>query len=108
MVSFPAYPPDMLDAPKIDLLVVDDDDEFRGTMVRRFSDRGFCVREAPSGEQGLDLGSRREFDVAVFDMLMPGMSGLELLEKFKAVHPDCEVILLTGQATVETAVKAMK
>lgn len=92
----------------IDLLVVDDDDEFRGAMARRFTARGFRVQEAASGEQALDFGLRREFDVAVFDMMMPGMSGLELLEKFKQAHPDCEVILLTGQGTIETAVKAMK
>jgi DNA-binding NtrC family response regulator len=92
----------------IDLLVVDDDDEFRSAMVRRFAARGFRVQEAPSAEIALDLGSRREFDVAVFDMMMPGMSGLELLEKFKAVHPDCEVILLTGQGTIESAVRAIK
>lgn len=92
----------------LDLLVVDDDDEFRGAMVRRFSTRGFRVQEAANAEQALDLALRREFDVAVFDMLMPGMSGIELLERFKAAHPDCEVILLTGQGTIETAVKAMK
>ena len=98
----------MSEPTQIDLLVVDDDAEFRGTMVQRFSQRGFHAEQAGSGEAALELVQRREFDVAVFDMLMPGMSGLELLEKFKAGHAECEVIMLTGQATVESAVAAMK
>ncbi len=92
----------------VDLLVVDDDAEFRGTLVRRFSRRGYQVQEAPDGLQALSLAERREFDVIVVDMVMPGMSGIELLEKLKAAHAECEVILLTGQGTIENAVKAMK
>ncbi|MFO0870631.1 MAG: sigma-54 dependent transcriptional regulator [Pirellulales bacterium] len=98
----------MAGTPHLDLLVVDDDDEFRSTLVRRFAQRGFHVEEAANGEQALELVQRREFDVALFDMMMPGMSGLKLLEKFKSLHAECEVIMLTGQATVETAVAAMK
>jgi DNA-binding NtrC family response regulator len=92
----------------VDLLVVDDDDDFRSTLVERFRKRGFQVQDAGRGEQALDLAQRRDFDVAIFDMMMPGLSGLELLEKFKANHAECEVILLTGQGTIETAVAAMK
>ncbi|MFO0903125.1 MAG: sigma-54 dependent transcriptional regulator [Pirellulales bacterium] len=94
--------------PHLALLVVDDDDEFRGTLARRFMQRGYHVEEAGNGEQALELVQRREFDVAVFDMMLPGMSGLALLEKFKALQVECEVIMLTGQATVETAVASMK
>jgi len=92
----------------VDLLVVDDDPEFRETLVKRFSHGDFQVQAAASGEEALGLAARRNFDVAVFDMRMPGMDGLELLKSFKDSHPDCEVILLTGQATIETAVEAMK
>jgi DNA-binding NtrC family response regulator len=92
----------------MDLLVVDDDQEFRETLASRFARTGFEVRSAASGEEALGLAQRREFDVAVFDMMMPGMSGLELLKRFKTDHPDCEVILLTGQGSIETAVEAMK
>jgi DNA-binding NtrC family response regulator len=93
---------------QIDLLVVDDDNEFRSTLVRRFGHRGFHVLDASSADEALTMAQRREFDVAVFDMVMPGRSGLELLEDFKTTHGDCEVILLTGQGTIETAVQAMK
>jgi DNA-binding NtrC family response regulator len=98
----------VLNPQHIDLLVVDDDAEFRGTVVRRFARRGYQVQEAPDGDAALALAERRQFDVALLDMVMPGLSGLELLEKLKQSHPECEVILLTGQGTIEMAVKAMK
>ncbi|MDP6446205.1 MAG: sigma 54-interacting transcriptional regulator, partial [Pirellulaceae bacterium] len=98
----------MADSQEIEMLVVDDDDEFRDTLVRRFARVGFQVSDAADGEQALGMVQRREFDVAVFDMMMPGLSGVELLDKFKESHVDCEVILLTGKGTVETAVQAMK
>ncbi|MGC3971673.1 MAG: sigma-54 dependent transcriptional regulator [Pirellulales bacterium] len=92
----------------VDLLVVDDDDEFRGTVVRRMSRRGYHVVEVRDADAALEVVQRRQFDVALLDMVMPGMSGVDLCEKLKAIQGDCEVILLTGQATVESAVRAMK
>ncbi len=93
---------------RIDLLIVDDDAEFRETLVRRFQRRNFAVAEAPSGEDAIRISHRRLFDVAIIDLVMHGMSGIELLEKFRAMHPECEVIMLTGQGTIEFAVQAMK
>ena len=92
----------------IDLLVVDDDYEFRETLRNRFARHGFEVQAAASGEEALGLAQRRHFDVAIFDIMMPGMNGLTLLTRFKETHPECEVILLTGQGSIETAVEAMK
>src|SRR6478736_1380445 len=92
----------------IDLLIVDDDLELRETLVTRFARQNFAVQSAGNGEEALGLAARRNFDVAIFDMMMPGMSGLELLKRFKESHPECEVILLTGQGSIETAVEAMK
>jgi DNA-binding NtrC family response regulator len=92
----------------IDLLIVDDDLELRETLVTRFSRQNFAVQSAGNGEEALGIAQRRNFDVAIVDMMMPGMTGLELLEKFKASHPECEVILLTGQGSIESAVEAMK
>ena len=73
----------------------------------------FCVaaircRKPPAGKKRLSLAEHRQFDVAVVDMMMPGLSGLELLERLKADHAEIEVILLTGQGTIESAVQAMK
>ena len=98
----------MASAPAIELLIVDDEPEFRELLTRRFTQVGWRVQGAETGEEALDLLSRREFDVAVLDMMLPGMTGLELLGKIKAGPTDCEVVMLTGQATVETAVAAMK
>jgi DNA-binding NtrC family response regulator len=95
-------------AAQIDLLLVDDDAEFRELLVRRFKRRGYQVQDAGDAAEALALAERRQFAVAVVDMVMPGLSGLELLDKLKASQPDCEVILLTGQASIETAVQAMK
>jgi len=96
------------DVKDIDLLIVEDDDDFRSTVVRRFRRRGFRVEEASSGEEALELLQRRQFDVAVLDVMMPGMSGLELIGQFKPGQAECETIMLTGQGTVESAVEAMK
>ena len=96
------------DPKKIDLLFVDDDPDFRESIARRFLRRGFQVQEAAHGEQALQLASLKQFDVVVLDMVMPGLSGIQVLEQLKLTHPESEVILLTGQGTIETAVQAMK
>ena len=92
----------------IELLVADDDSEFRETVVRRCQRRGYRVHEARDGEQALGIAERHAIDVAIVDLVMPGLSGIELLSKLRAMQPDCEVILLTGQGTIEAAVEAMK
>lgn len=91
-----------------DVLIVDDDEDFRPLLLQRLIRTGFAAEAADSGAQALEIGQRRQFDVAVFDMQMPGMTGLELLEKYKAIFPETEVILLTGQGTIESAVQAMQ
>ena len=95
-------------AKTVDLLIVDDDNEFRATLVRRFVRRGFNVFDAASAAEALEAAERRQFDVAIFDLVMPGVGGMELLKQFKKSHAECEVIMLTGQGSIETAVEAMK
>jgi DNA-binding NtrC family response regulator len=92
----------------VELLIVDDDNEFRATLVRRFVRRGFNVFDAASAAEALEAGERRQFDVAIFDLVMPGVGGMELLKQFSKSHTECEVIMLTGQGSIETAVEAMK
>jgi DNA-binding NtrC family response regulator len=96
------------DPTKVDLLLVDDDADFRESVARRFLRRGFRVQEAAHGEQALQLASLHEFDVVILDMVMPGLSGIQVLERLKLANPESEVILFTGQGTIETAVQAMK
>lgn len=98
----------MYDPKNVDLLFVDDDSEFRELAARRFVRSGYQLQQASDGMEALGLAERRQFDVAIVDMRMPNMSGLELMEKLRAANPECEIIMLTGEGTIETAVQAMK
>lgn len=98
----------MAKADRLSLLVVDDDERFRQMMVDRFCRQGMDVHAAPDAEIAWSLLQRQEFDVAVLDMVMPGKSGLEFLQQLKSSECECEVIMLTGQASVDSAVLAMK
>lgn len=69
---------------------------------------GHVVAEAPNAQEALALFDRQQFDVAVVDMNMPGISGIELLERMKSADINTEVIILTGQGTIDSAVQAMK
>ncbi len=97
----------MKDRP-ISLLVVEDDLDFRDSSTRWMRRKGHHVEAAASGAEALSLLERQHFDVGVFDMNLPGMSGIELLQRIQQDHIDIEVIILTGQGTIETAVQAMK
>lgn len=92
----------------IKLLLVDDEEDSRRSSAKWMSRKGHDVADVSSAGEALSLLQRETFDVGVFDMNMPGMSGLELLQRIHQDRIDIEVIMLTGQGTVETAVKAMK
>ncbi|MGI9457161.1 MAG: sigma-54-dependent transcriptional regulator [Aeoliella sp.] len=92
----------------LQLLLVDDDDEFRELTARNFRKRGATVEEARSGEEALSMLSQRAYDVAVLDIAMPGLSGVDVLEKQKSSNAETEFVMLTGETDVRTAVEAMK
>jgi len=92
----------------IRLLIVDDDDELRGLLVARFERVGMAVTAAADAEDALARLSHCRCDVALVDLNLPGMGGIELLGHVKEQHPDVEVLLLTAHSSVETAVLAMK
>ena len=92
----------------IDLLLVDDDEELRDDMTRFFSRRGYNVSDCADGESALTLSDQRAFDVIVLDMMMPGMSGIDVLQALQKRGSESEVVMLTGQGSIETAVEAMK
>jgi DNA-binding NtrC family response regulator len=92
----------------IDLLLVEDEDDFRETTAQWMSRKGHRVAEASNAQEALALMSRRHFDVAVIDYNMPGISGVELLQRMKEENIDTEVLILTGQGSIESAVQAMK
>jgi len=92
----------------LDLLVVDDDDELRAGLANYFTQLGHSVEQAGSAEEALEKLQSRAFPVAVLDMVMPGMSGIDLLKKIRGDNSETEVVLLTGEGTIEKAVEAMK
>ena len=98
----------MSDAKSINLLLVEDEDEFREACAEWMTRKGHNVSQAADGHDALHQCSQKHFDVIVLDLNMPGLSGLEVLDRLKADEVESEVIVLTGQATVETAVQAMK
>ena len=92
----------------IRLLLVDDDEQMRRTLVSRFERKGLAVSDAGSGERALEIAAQTRFDVAVLDLHLPGINGVELLGKLKERQADLEALLLTAHSSVETAVAAMK
>lgn len=94
--------------PPIDLLLVEDEDDFRETCAKWMVRKGHNVTQAPNAQEALTLCDRQHFDVAVVDMNMPNISGLEFLQRLKSANIETEVIILTGQGTIDSAVQAMK
>uniref|UniRef100_A0A7C4RU53 Response regulator n=1 Tax=Desulfatirhabdium butyrativorans TaxID=340467 RepID=A0A7C4RU53_9BACT len=91
------------------ILLVDDEVPFVETMTKRLIKRDFQVQTAFSGQAGLDvLQKNHDVEVVILDVKMPGMDGIETLKQIKSKHPLVEVIMLTGHATVESAIDGMK
>lgn len=90
------------------VLLVDDERDFADLLAQRLQARGFTVTTAYDGEEALRLAQQGELDVAVLDVNMPGMDGLEVLARLKAARPQAEALMLTGQNDLATAVSGMK
>jgi DNA-binding NtrC family response regulator len=94
---------------KANVLLVDDEVPFVETMTKRLSKRDLQVSTAFSGAEALEkLEKERRVEVVILDVKMPGMDGIETLREIKRKHPLVEVVMLTGHATVETAIEGMK
>ncbi len=90
------------------VLIVDDEKPNLESLARIFEREGWRVALAESGSAALDVLRKERVQVVVTDLMMPGMSGDELLRAVKALSPETEVVLMTAYGTVETAVAAMK
>jgi DNA-binding NtrC family response regulator len=93
----------------IQLLLVDDELSFVEVMSQRLCKRGFVVTVAMSGQDALDrLEADENIEVVILDVKMPGMDGIETLGMIKKNHPLVNTIMLTGHATIHSAIDAMK
>ncbi|MBI4126591.1 MAG: response regulator [Deltaproteobacteria bacterium] len=90
------------------LLIVDDDDTLVRVFTRLAKDRNWSNVVARSGTEAIEAFSRQPFEVALVDIKLPGMSGIQVLEYAKHNHISAEIILITGVGSIESAVAAMK
>jgi DNA-binding NtrC family response regulator len=93
---------------KLSILIVDDEQVVRDSLVHWFTEEGYQVDSSDSASDALSKLAGREFDLVIADIRMPGMDGIELLEKIRSEQLDTSVIIMTGYASVETAVRALK
>jgi DNA-binding NtrC family response regulator len=88
------------------ILIVEDEDPYRQLLCSRLAEKGYRPTGFRSGEEA--LAAEEEWDVALIDLRLPGMNGIELLKKLKDTYLSPAILILTGQATVDTAIEAMK
>ncbi len=93
---------------RIAILVVDDEAVIREGLQRTLDGERFAVETCRSGHAAIELLQDKEYDLIITDLKMPGMNGIEVLKAVKGLQPDVPVIMITGYATVDTAVEAMK
>jgi len=91
-----------------EVLLVDDEAEFTEVLSRRMESRGIGVDVAASGPEALDKVAGKSYDAVILDLSMPEMDGLETLRRLLQRNPELQVILLTGYATVQKGIEAMK
>ncbi len=90
------------------LLVIDDEKRIRTGCVKMLTEDGLPALSAETAEAGLALIEKEHFDIILLDLMMPGISGLDALVRIRALHPDTVVIVITGYATLEYSIEAMK
>jgi DNA-binding NtrC family response regulator len=93
---------------KMTLMLVDDEERFLSTTKKLLSKKGIDLLTALSGGEALEMLNSHSIHVVILDVKMPGMDGMATLREIKRQHPLTEVIMLTGHATVESAVEGLK
>jgi len=93
---------------KIQVLVVEDDDSFREVIVRFLKKPGRDISAANNGKDAIRVLQSHPFDLVISDLMMPGADGMEVLGEAKKRNPDCVVILITGYASLDSALQAIR
>jgi two-component system response regulator AtoC len=94
--------------PQLDILIADDEPELRAGIRSQLQPRGFQISEAPDGDRAWQLIQESTFDLVLVDVKMPGLSGLEVLQKIKSFRPSTTVAIITAHANLRDAVKAIQ
>lgn len=90
------------------ILIIDDERPIRTTLRDILEYEKIKVEEAETGHKGIELFQKKEFDAVLCDIKMPGMDGIEVLEKLQQINPDVPVIMISGHGTIDTAVESLK
>jgi two-component system response regulator RegA len=90
------------------MLVVDDDDRLRDRLARAFAERGYDALAASDHATAIAHARERRIDRAVVDLRMPGVHGLVIVQDLRAIHAEIEIVVLTGYASIATAVEAIR
>jgi len=106
MATFVESPPAI--KAKARILIVDDELVVRDSLGKWFTSEGYAAQPVGSAREALETIQHKEFDIALIDIKMPGMDGMELQARLKEADPELAVIVMTGYASVETAVQALK
>ncbi len=93
---------------QVRVLVADDDDNVRDLIVALLQNKGYLVSSAADGKEAMEIITNGDVDVALLDVKMPNMSGIEVLRKAKETDPEMEVVLITGFADTDIAVEAIR
>jgi DNA-binding NtrC family response regulator len=94
--------------PRGRILIVDDELVVRDSLGKWFSSEGYQTRPVGSGREALEAIQDGDWEIALIDIKMPGMDGMELQGRLKEADPELTVVVMTGYASVETAVQALK
>jgi DNA-binding NtrC family response regulator len=94
--------------PKVNILIVDDEEIVRESLANWLEEDGYEVKVAENADRALERLPEKDWNLALVDLKMPGMDGIELMDEIRKVKPETIVIIMTAYATVDTAVQAMK
>lgn len=90
------------------ILAIDDEGNIRRLLTNELEQEGFRVATAATGEQGLALADKEPFDLALVDLKLPGMSGIDVIRKIRHMPSPVDAIVITGHGDVDVAVQSMK
>ena len=90
------------------ILIVDDEPRIRSSLKGLLADEGYGATACESGEEGVALIREEDYDVVFLDVLLPGMDGIQVLERIRDISPGTKVLMMSGQAEVSVAVRAVK